>query len=94
MIKIVCKTNEYGSHHLQRPLWEGTWKPGKKSYGFPNLTPGKIYQADYIIKVNNDIGERENYRLTDDRGNTFLYPKSIFTTLDDFREERIQELLK
>ena len=93
MIQIVCKTNEYGSHHLQRPLWKGTWCKGKRGYGFPNLTPGKIYQSEYI-KTYNNIGENENYRLIDDNGNNYLYPKSVFITLEEYREERLRELLK
>ena len=69
MIQIVCKTNLYGSHQLQRPLWQGTWSKGKPGYGFPNLTPGRIYQSEFV-RTNNKIGENDNYRLVDDSGNT------------------------
>jgi hypothetical protein len=93
MIQIVCKTNLYGSHQLQRPLWQGTWSKGKPGFGFPNLTIGKTYQSEFV-RTNNKIGENDNYRLVDDSGSTCLYPKSVFTTLEEFREERLRELLK
>ncbi len=90
MIQVVCKTNSYnGCHQLQRPLWKGNWSKEKPGFGFPNLTPGKIYQAygnydNYRLKG--------NYRLVDDSGSSNLYPKSIFVTLEEFREEKIREL--
>jgi hypothetical protein len=92
MIQVVCKTNSYkGSHQLQRPLWKGNWSKEKPGFGFPNLTPGKIYQA-YGKHLYNNIGENGNYRLVDDSGSSNVYPKSIFVTLEEFREEKIREL--
>jgi len=102
MILLVCKTNLYSgacsdfnapAHHLQRPLWKGTWNRNKPGYGFPNLTIGKIYQCEFV-KTNNNIGENDNYKLVDDSGEKFLYPKSVFITIEEFREERLTELLK
>lgn len=90
---IVCITNEYGSHHLQRPLWDGMWEKGKPGYGFPNLTPGKTYEAS-PIKWNNNIGEFDNYRLIDDSNVNNTYPKSIFITLNEFREDKLNQILK
>jgi len=68
MIQVVCKTNSYkGSHQLQMAarsqIWKGNWSKEKTGFGFPNLTPGKIYQAygnydNYRLKG--------NYRLVDD----------------------------
>jgi len=61
-------------HIIYKDLYGKELGVKKPSYGFPNLTPGKIYQSEFV-KTNNNIGENKNYKLVDDSGSTYLYPK-------------------
>ena len=48
------------------------------------LTVGKVYEAT--------IDQHNNYSLSNDLGAFNIYPKKLFTPLDEWRQEKLKEI--
>ena len=66
-----------------------------------HLTIGKVYD---VITTANEMGSLENnlrfqsnaraYRIIDDYGNNELYSKTLFVTVEEFRDMKINDILR
>jgi hypothetical protein len=58
-----------------------------------SLTLGKFYLVTNYWIQSNDQSQEGFYTLTNDMGVSLSYSKSLFKTLDEFRNEKIKEIL-
>jgi hypothetical protein len=58
-----------------------------------HLTIGKVYD---VITTANEMCSLENnaYRIIDDYGNNELYSKTLFVTVEEFRDMKINDILR
>lgn len=54
------------------------------------ITIGKIYE----VEITTIIGNLVKYSIINDMGYKYTYPKSMFITLEDYREGRIDKILE
>lgn len=52
------------------------------------ITKGKIYESTFI----NEILSKLNHYIVDDNGDRALYDNRLFITLEEWRENQLQEL--
>jgi phosphopantothenate synthetase len=66
-----------------------------------HLTIGKVYDvittANEMCSLENNLRFQSNaraYRIIDDYGNNELYSKTLFVTVEEFRDMKINDILR